>query len=73
MKVIQADTIDSFAQIVLPHLINIYEKYGSEVLSDSLEFDKGIRMIKLIMNWDCNFNVDSYQASIFMSWEYLFL
>ncbi|EGR32255.1 peptidase s45 penicillin amidase, putative [Ichthyophthirius multifiliis] len=73
MKRIQSDTVDSYAQLILPHLIQLYEKKGMEVLgNDQKLYQKGLKMLNLLKDWDSNLSLDSFKASIFMSWEYLF-
>ncbi|KAL4459526.1 hypothetical protein ABPG74_018139 [Tetrahymena malaccensis] len=71
MKRMQADTVDSYGQDILPYLFKIFNSKAQTVLSQQ-EYEKALRMINHLKDWDCRIDANSYQATIFLGWEYIF-
>ncbi|EAR95945.2 peptidase S45 penicillin amidase (macronuclear) [Tetrahymena thermophila SB210] len=71
MKKMQADTVDSYGCDILPHLFKLFKERASNILKPE-QYEQGLRMISHLEGWDCRIDANSYQATIFMGWEYFF-
>ena len=73
IKKMQLDVKDPYAEIILPKMLDLVQKYHQKLDLQKNELAIIQNFMKLLRNWDFEVKKESIESSLYNVWEYKFL